>query len=82
MTIGTKRTAKGKLLVTLDGKRTSLDNAVKTAILENRGDPITIDNGRANYNYFGHIHYSASNFSLEFDCRALKAAVRDFADWR
>lgn len=34
MTIATKRTANGNLIVTLDGKRMSINKAVKLAILE------------------------------------------------
>lgn len=86
MTIATKRTANGNLVVTLDGKRMSINKAVKLAILENRspiGEAITIANERgASYDYYAHIHYSNSNFSLDFDCKMLKDAVKNFADWR
>lgn len=83
MTISTAHTATGALVVKLDGERTSLGKAVKRAILENRDTHITIDSEHgASCDYSEHVHYSASNFSLEFDCKELSRAVRDFADWR
>ena len=86
MTIATKRTANGNLSVTLDSKRMPIKKAVELAVLENRspiGKAITIANERgASYDYYAHIHYSNSNFSLNFDCKMLEDAVRNFADWR
>ena len=86
MTIATKRTANGNLTVTLDGNRMPINKAIKLAILENRspnGKAITIANERgASYDYYAHIHYDDSNFSLNLDCKVLEDAVRNFADWR
>ena len=81
MTISVRRTKQGRLLVKLNGKRTSLSNAAKIAITENRDEFITIANEYGcSYNYAGHIHAYHDTYSLGFDCSVLEDAVRNFAD--
>lgn len=86
MTITTKRKANGALTVKLNGKRESLDVAVRVALLNCRGNKITITNEHGvSYDYYGHCYnYSGMKTETErkLDRQKLEDAIRNFADYR
>lgn len=86
MTITTKHTASGRLIVSIDGMRASIDKIADFAIRKYRMAPyeaIDITNERGQtIRHTKHIHACLDTFSVYYDAQELKAAIRRHAERR
>ncbi len=86
MTITTKHTASGRLIVSIDGMRASIDKIADFAIRQYRLRPfelIELVNERGQtIRHTKHIHACLDTFSVYYDAQELKAAIRRHAERR
>lgn len=86
MIITTKHTASGRLIVSIDGMRASIDKIADFAIRQYRLRPFElielVNEQGVTISYTKHMHACLDTYSVYYDAQELKAAIRQHAERR